>query len=49
MSPIRRSVSLAGLPAGEYRLALRVRDARGEVVERRRVFRLVDRPGTGSP
>lgn len=46
-SPIRRTVSLAGLPAGDYRLALRVQDDRGQVVERRRSFRLVERPATG--
>jgi GWxTD domain-containing protein len=48
-SVIRRSVSLAGLPAGDYRLSLRVQDATGRVVERRRGFRLVERPGVGSP
>jgi hypothetical protein len=48
-SAIRRTVSLAGLPAGEYRLALRVQDAAGRVVERRRSFRLVTRPATASP
>jgi hypothetical protein len=48
-SVIRRSVSLAGLPEGTYRLALRVRDATGTTVERRRSFRLVARPGVGSP
>ena len=48
-SVIRRSVSLAGLPEGEYRLALRVQDATGTVVERRRSFRLVKRPAVGSP
>jgi hypothetical protein len=48
-SRIRRSVSLAGLPEGTYRLALRVRDATGTTVERRRSFRLVARPGVGSP
>jgi len=48
-SPIRRSVSLAGLPGGEYRLTLRVQDATGTVVERRSAFRMVERPGVGSP
>ena len=48
-SPIRRTVSLAGLPAGDYRLVLRVQDARGQVVERRQDFRLVERPAEGSP
>lgn len=49
VSAIRRSVSLAGLPGGDYRLSLRVQDATGKVVERRRGFRLVQRPGAGSP
>jgi GWxTD domain-containing protein len=48
-SPVKRTVSLAGLPEGTYRLVLRVRDARGDVVERARGFRLVKRPGVGSP
>jgi GWxTD domain-containing protein len=48
-SPIRRSVSLAGLPGGDYRLTLRVEDATGTMVERRCGFRLVQRPGLGSP
>jgi GWxTD domain-containing protein len=42
-TPIRRTVSLEGLPPGDYRLALRVRDATGTMAERRRTIRLLPR------
>jgi GWxTD domain-containing protein len=42
-STIRRTVSLEGLPPGDYRLALRVRDATGAETERRRVIRVLPR------
>lgn len=45
VTPIRRALSLAGLPPGNYRLSLRLRDASGGQVERTRAFRIV----RGSP
>jgi hypothetical protein len=41
VTPIRRELSLAGLPPGNYRVSLRLSDASGRRLERARAFRIV--------
>jgi GWxTD domain-containing protein len=41
VTPIRRALSLAGLPPGNYRVSLRLSDASGRRLERARAFRIV--------
>ena len=47
VSPIRKTLSLAGLAPGNYVIALRVTDATGTVVERQRS--ILVRPASKSP